>query len=75
MPGCTDQLDRWVPRNGESHLVIVLIETIVSIQHSINLQYIAIGIRSYSRAQSCSTNSAEDSKDLRTYFPFHQSKE
>lgn len=73
MPGCTDQAGRWF-RGAETHLVVMLIVAIVSIQHSINLQYIAIGIRSYSRIQSNSNKCTEDSKDLGTYFLFHQSK-
>ena len=74
MPGCTGSGGSLVQGSGDSHLVVMLIETIISIQHSINLQYIAVGIRSYSRIQSNSKKCTEDSKDLGTYFLFHQSK-
>lgn len=49
---------------GGVYLVVMLIEAITSIQHSINLQYIAIGIRSCRRIQICSTNSTHGSETL-----------
>ena len=45
-----------IKETGESHLIVMLVVAIISIQHSINFQYVAVGIRSCGRFRAVQQN-------------------